>query len=74
MDLILGDVININGTLGCIIAQPQDLQYLVITKTHLLDITTEGDIITVTNNVNLSYIQERLSELAATVVGHIDLQ
>lgn len=74
MDLILGDVININGTLGCVIAQPQDLQYVVLTEARLLYITTEDDVITITNQINLAYIEHNLAALAAVVVGHIDLQ
>lgn len=75
MELILGDVININGTLGCVIAQPQDLQYVVITESNLLYITIgDDDTITITAEISLAYIQENLAALTAVIVGHIDLQ
>lgn len=73
MDLVIGDVININGDLACIIAQPQDMQYLAMTTTQLLWITVDDEVITVANQVTLAYIQASLSELMATVVGHIEI-
>jgi len=73
MNLLIGDVININGTLSCVIAQPQDLQYVVMSEERLLYITVEDENISVTSEVGLEYIKDNLAALTAVVVGHIDL-
>ena len=73
MELSLGDVLNLNGTLGCVIAQTSEIEIVLINQTSLMYASIDEDIVEITNTVPLQYISDELESLSSIVVGNIPL-